>query len=202
MGESIGTWAAFILLLIALILSLIYAIYRLLPSVLPKYFATTPISLPTSSKLHAGELRTNRFHSNSLRGGALPSWTNSLKPDYNVKFRITAWSWGGMAQYTKLLKSEDAHWRVKEQVKNHPDGWKSIEIGIIPGWNCPEARERERAEKKEAERNMLAAREEGAPRQGRFWSVLATGLVGIGAPEPGTVVGNGPRNVSPNRYVA
>ena len=202
MGEAIGTWIAFILLITALILSIIYAIYRLLPYVLPQYFAPSPISLPTSSKLRGGDLRTSRLQSNSLRGGALPSWGNSLKPDYNLKFRITAWSWGGMAQYTKLLKSEDAHWRVKEQVKNHPDGWKSIEIGIIPGWNCPEAKERERVAREEAKKNIPAAREESPPRRGRFWSSLAAGLIRTAVPKPRTVDENGSRDISPNRYVA
>ena len=199
MGEAIGTWTAFILLLAALILPLMYAIYRVLPYSWTKYFAPTPISLPTSSKLRGGDLRSNNLRSVSLRGGALPSWTERLKPDYSLKVRITAWSWGGMAQYTKLLKSEDAHWRVKEQVKKHPDGWKSIEIPVIEGWNCAEARERERVQREELARNQPEGREEGAPRKGRFWGALVAGLMGTAAPAPGVVEGNGPRDVSPNR---
>lgn len=199
MGESIGTWTAFILLLAALTLSLLYAIYRVLPYALPKYFAPTPVSLPSSSKLRGGDLRSSGLRCVTLRGGTLPSWTDRFKPDYSLKVRITAWSWGGMAQYTKLLKSEDAHWRVKEQVTNHPDGWKSIEIPVIPGWNCSEARERERIQREELARNQPEEREESAPRRGKFWGGLMAGLMGTVAPAPEAVVENGPRDVSPNR---
>lgn len=198
MGETIGTWIAFILPIGAMILSLLYVVYRILLYALPQYFPT-PISLPSSSKLRGGDLRSNNLRSLSLRGGTLPSWTNFLKPDYNLKFRITAWSWGGMAQYTKLLKSEEAHWRVKEQVKNHPDKWQSIEIPVIPGWNCPEARERERAQREEEARNQPEDREEGVPRRGRFWGALMAGLIGNLEPDTGTLVENGPRDVSPTR---
>ena len=154
---------------------------------------------PSSSKLRGGDLRSNNLRNLSIRGGILPSWNNSRKPDYNLKFRITAWSWGGIAQYTKLLKSEEAHWRVKEQVKNHPDKWQSIEIPLIPGWNCPEARERERVQREEEARDLPGPREEGAPRRGRFWGALMAGLMGTAKPETGTAVENGPRNISPTR---
>lgn len=197
MGESIGTWTAIILLLAALTLSLLYAIYRVLPYAFPKYFAPTPISLPSSSKLRGGDLRSSGLRSVVMRGDALPSSTDRFKPDYSLKVRITAWSWGGMAQYTKLLKSEDAHWRVKEQVEN--DGWKSIEIPVIPGWNCPEARERERVQRDGLARNQPEGREESAPRRGRFWGSLRAGLMGTAAPAPEAVVENGARDVSPNR---
>ena len=111
----------------------------------------------------------------------------------------------GMAQYTKLLKSEDAHWRVKEQVKNHPDGWKSVEIPVIEGWNCAEARERERVQREELARNQPEEREESAPRRGRFWGPLVAGVMGTATTAttattaPGVVEENGPRDVSPNR---
>lgn len=199
MGEAIGTWTVFILLIVAMILSLLYVLYRILLYALPQYFAPTLVALPSSSKLRGGELRSDNLSNLSLRGGTLPSWTNSLKSDYNLKFRLTAWSWGGMAQYTKLLKSEEAHWRVKEQVKNHPDKWQSIDIPVIPGWNCPEAREREKVQREEEARNQPEEREEGAPRRGRFWGALMAGLMRTAEPETGTLVENGLRDVSPTR---
>lgn len=47
-----------------------------------------------------------------------------------------------MERYRDIQRAEEEDRRFKEKVAR--DGWGSVEIPCIRGWNCGEARERER----------------------------------------------------------